>query len=47
MTAFNLVFLIETKIKVRLSSGGLLSLWSHRVGHDRNDLAAAAAAVQF
>ena len=28
MTAFNLVFLIETKIKVHLRSGGLLSLGS-------------------
>ena len=28
-------------------SGGLLSVGSHRVGHNRSDLAAAAAAVQI
>ena len=35
------------RIPRKAEPGGLLSMGSHRVGHDRNDLAAAAAAYIY
>ena len=39
----NFYFLSEVEKEVKIGSGGMPSMGSHRVGHDWNDLAAAAA----